>query len=78
MIDQSQFVREMADVLYRKCIDPLYKEDIEIGTALVCAGWSKECILRNFDSVKHMATIRFGNDRRRKDTCLKQSLSQQS
>lgn len=60
----------MTRTLVNKGCDPLYNDDIEIAALLLYAGWSKSIILRNFEAIKTMASIRFENERRRRSSCL--------
>lgn len=56
----------MVQLLKKKGIDPLYKEDYEIATVLLCGGWSASAIVDNFQALKTMAVFHFENERRKR------------
>lgn len=66
MTTSSPMIRAMANTLWDKSIDPLYKDDWEVASALVLAGWPLKNIDQHFDAVKMMAAIRFANEARKR------------
>ena len=70
----SRDLINMVKILDKKGMDPVYKDDWEIATALICAGFSNSQIVDNFEAVKTMAVFRFANQRRRRLCKLQSSL----